>query len=226
MNDEETRFFASPACSAHELAYGEFGYEFVDWETARDVSRWRKAERRRLVAARLVVPPEACAQATTVIAAKFAAAMAALDDGAVLAFYWPFRGEIDLRPLMRSLCLDGARIALPDIEAKDRPLAFREWRPDSEMRAGVMGIPVPTEGARLTPTVVVAPLVGYDAKGYRLGYGCGYYDRTLAALAPRPLTIGVGLSLGEVPTIYPQPHDIPMEVILTETACLRRAPAK
>ncbi|HEY6918451.1 MAG TPA: 5-formyltetrahydrofolate cyclo-ligase, partial [Tabrizicola sp.] len=78
--------------------------------------------------------------------------------------------------------------------------------------------PVPPPDAPvLTPDIALAPLVGWTVEGYRLGYGGGYFDRTLAALSPRPFTIGIGFETACLPTIFPQPHDIPLDVILTET---------
>ena len=95
-----------------------------------------------------------------------------------------------------------------------------------KMSRGVWNIPVPGERTLVQPNLLLVPLVGFDAAGYRLGYGGGYYDRTLAAMSPRPLTIGVGFAMGRLNSIYPQPHDIPMDAIVTEDAFLwcRRAP--
>jgi 5-formyltetrahydrofolate cyclo-ligase len=91
-------------------------------------------------------------------------------------------------------------------------------RPDD---AGCLEIPVSAEGESLSPTVLLAPLVGFDACGYRLGYGGGYYDRTLAAATPRPMAIGVGFEASRLETIHPQPHDIPMDLIVTGQGILR-----
>jgi 5-formyltetrahydrofolate cyclo-ligase len=83
------------------------------------------------------------------------------------------------------------------------------------MARGIWNIPIPRERNSVRPTALLVPLVGFDAAGYRLGYGGGYYDRPLATLVPKPLTIGVGYELGRLETIYPQPHDIPMDAIVT-----------
>ena len=91
------------------------------------------------------------------------------------------------------------------------------------MASGVYDIPVPEARNVVRPDVVLAPLVGFDAENYRLGYGGGYFDRTLAALAPRPVAIGVGFEVQHLDSVYPRPHDIPMEVIVTEAQCRRRA---
>lgn len=84
------------------------------------------------------------------------------------------------------------------------------------MSRGIWNIPVPADRVPIHPSLLLVPLVGFDARGYRLGYGGGYYDRTLTVLNPRPLTIGVGLGLGQLSTIHPQPHDIAMDAIATD----------
>ena len=101
------------------------------------------------------------------------------------------------------------------VVAKRTPLIFRSWHPGARLERGVWNIPYPADGALVTPGVVIAPLVGFDPQGYRLGYGGGFFDRTLASLSPRPLAIGVGHPLGALATIYPLPHDIPMDWIVT-----------
>jgi 5-formyltetrahydrofolate cyclo-ligase len=204
----------SPPCFLHELEAGAEGLVAVDPRQATDVARWRKAERARLIAARLAVPADERARVA-------AAVVAALDrelepgPGLVVSLYWPFRGELDLRGWMASVVERGARVALPTVAAMRRPLVFREWRPGCAMRRGVWNIPEPAEGAVLTPDVVIAPLVGVDPAGYRLGYGGGFYDRTLAALSPKPRAIGVGHPVAAIATIFPQPHDVPMDLVLT-----------
>jgi len=133
-----------------------------------------------------------------------------------IGFYWPFRGEPDLRRLIRSLLDGGATASLPVVIDKGRPLEFWSWRTGERLRPGVWDIPVPTRRKLAHPDVLLVPLLGFDEAGYRLGNGGGYYDRTLAAIAPRPFTIGVGYELGRLKTIRPQPHDIPMDGIVTE----------
>lgn len=205
---------ASSPCFAHELELTEEGYQVVDPEQARDVARWRKAERERLIAARLEVPADERKR----IADEVAAELDALIEprpGLVVSLYWPFRGELDLRGWMRTAVERGLGVALPIVRAKGQPLCFREWTPGCRMERGVWNIPAPAETAEVTPGVTIAPLVGFDEGCYRLGYGGGFFDRTLAALSPRPRVIGVGLPEAQLATIYPQPHDIPMDVIVT-----------
>ena len=133
-----------------------------------------------------------------------------------LGCYWPFRREFDCTPLMRAVVAAGGIVALPVVLAPRRPLQFRPWRPDATMEAGVWNIPHPVDGPAVHPKALLVPLVGFDAAGYRLGYGGGYYDRTLAAFPKRPLAIGVGFELGRLASIDPQPHDMRMDMIITE----------
>jgi 5,10-methenyltetrahydrofolate synthetase len=140
-----------------------------------------------------------------------------LTPGLSVAVYWPIRGEPDLRPWMTAAHGRGAKVLLPVVVEKDAPLEFRRWSPGCDMVRGHWNILVPKEGDPCVPDIVIAPLVGVDEKLYRLGNGGGYYDRTLAALDPRPHIIGVGFADCSIPTIYPMPWDIPMdEVILTD----------
>lgn len=206
--------YASPPCFAHELADGVDGFAAVDETTATDVARWRRAERRRLVALRRTVPSRDRTEVAASVARGLDRLIGGRDD-AVISVYWPFRGELDLTPWMRALEARGVRVALPVVEAKAAPLAFREWWPGCRMERGVWGIPVPADGPPLRPTVTIAPVVGHDDDCYRLGNGGGYFDRTLAALSPRPFAIGVGHPQSRIATIYPQPHDIPMDAIVT-----------
>ncbi|WP_255331204.1 5-formyltetrahydrofolate cyclo-ligase [Paracoccus albicereus] len=191
-----------------------------DPEQARDVARWRQAERLRLRAARQNLSVEARNAVATALQAHLLDLLARcfgdLRDR-VFSGYWPIKGEPDLRPVLSDLHHAGVRVALPLVEVKQAPLVFRRWTPDTRMVRGDWNIPVPPPEAEvLTPDVALAPFVGWDRKGYRLGYGGGYFDRTLAALDSRPFVIGIGLQAAELGTIYPQPHDIRLDAILTE----------
>ena len=123
---------------------------------------------------------------------------------------------------MTALCKKGVRVALPVVAGVGLPLLFSEWLPGAQMEQGFGTIPLPAGGATVVPSILVAPLVGFDAAGYRLGYGGSFIDRTLAHLSPRPLAIGVGYPTGLISTIYPQPHDIPMDWIVTGSRALMR----
>jgi 5-formyltetrahydrofolate cyclo-ligase len=134
----------------------------------------------------------------------------------VLGAYWPIQGEWDPRPYMIRTIEAGGTVALPVARRPAGPLEFRLWTVDAPMTAGLWDIPHPAEAAVVTPSALLIPLVGFDGAGHRLGNGGGYYDRTLAALSPRPFAIGVGFELGRLSSIAPQPHDQPMDLIVTE----------
>jgi 5-formyltetrahydrofolate cyclo-ligase len=139
----------------------------------------------------------------------------------VLGFYWPIRAELDLRDLARRHIEAGGTAALPVVVEKKAPVELWQWHHGAAMQRGFWNIPAPAERRLVKPDVLLIPLVGFDAAGFRLGYGGGYYDRTLAALTPRPLCIGVGYDDSQIDTIHPQPHDIPMNLIVTERRVLQ-----
>ncbi|MCX7305400.1 MAG: 5-formyltetrahydrofolate cyclo-ligase [Hyphomicrobiales bacterium] len=179
-----------------------------------DVARWRKAERERLIAARLAIPAEARNALSVRIGERLDGIVGDV-RGRVISLYWPFRGEPDLRPWMAGVVERGGTPALPVVVAKAQPLLFRAYRPGDTLEKGVWNIPVPAEGPPVVPDIVIAPLVCVDPLNYRLGYGGGFFDRTLASLAQKPLVIGVGYAMQRVATIHPQPHDIPMDQVVT-----------
>jgi 5-formyltetrahydrofolate cyclo-ligase len=96
------------------------------------------------------------------------------------------------------------------------PVEFWSWRPEMAMSRGVWNIPIPAQREPVVPDALIVPLVGFDGARYRLGYGGGYYDRTIAAATPRPFCIGFGYQAARLETIFPQPHDIPMDLIVTD----------
>ena len=207
------RKFSSPPCYMHEFN-SEKEDVGRDATQSRDVARWRAAERKRLIALRLALTSSERAEHASLVADELYRLIPQSRD-TVVSLYWPFRGEPDLRPVMHWAQAASLRAALPVVVAKGQPLVFREWTPESRFERGVWNIPFPADGDIITPTVVVAPLVGFDAAGYRLGYGGGFFDRTLAAMSTKPLVVGVGHTAQQIPTIYPQPHDIPMDWIVT-----------
>ena len=202
---------------------------------------WRKSERRRLIAEREAVPSSQRAAWAQRIDAHLQRGFPQLTQACV-AFCWPYRGEYDARNLVRQLYQAGARIALPVVVASGSPLLFRQWTPDTPLLSGPLDIPYPgAQSPQLQPSHVLLPVVGIDAAGYRLGYGGGYFDRTLAALAATglatglatdpatpapgksaPLVIATGYELCRIPSIDPQPHDIPMDWLVTERGLYRR----
>ena len=139
--------------------------------------------------------------------------------GRVIGFCWPVRNEPDLRRLVadwqtgRSADIE---VALPVVVGTAQPLAFRAWREWDAMVTDRYGIPTPAAGEWVQPDVLLIPLNAFDARGYRIGYGGGFFDRTLAALQPRPLAIGVGFEIGRVADTWPQPHDMRLDWIATE----------
>ncbi|HEU5191756.1 MAG TPA: 5-formyltetrahydrofolate cyclo-ligase [Methylomirabilota bacterium] len=189
--------------------------------TPDELTRWRKAERRRLLAAREGLDAHALERARLRIDAHLERAFPGLVSTR-LAFCWPMHGEYDARPLVQGLRGRGAVTALPVVVAPGRPLEFRAWHPDIALAPGPLGIPYPEASEAIVPTVILVPMIGWDAAGHRLGYGGGYFDRTLATLDPRPTSIGVGYELSRIATIHPQPWDIPMDWVVTERGVYRR----
>lgn len=183
----------------------------------RDEREDRATLRARLIAARQALQPSLRLTATEAIARRLGELLPRLAPQ-VLAFYWPFRGEVDCRgAVIEWLAADGRRqAALPVIAAPAMPLVFRRWSPHCALEAGRYGIPVPARDDRVVPDVILMPVVGFDARGYRLGYGGGYYDRTLAALSPRPRTVGVGFEYSRLQDFAAEAQDIPMDWLLTD----------
>jgi len=197
-----------------------------DLETPEGVARWRKAQRERLLESRMGIPGPERREADRKIIARLEGEVGTI-RGAVVSVYWPFRGEPDLRPFMETVVAQGGRLALPVVVERRRPMVFRAWRPGEPLEDGVWGIPIPPEEAELLdPDVVITPVVGFDRACYRLGYGGGYYDRTLASLPRRPLLVGVGYALAALKTIHPQPHDVPLDLVVTERETVRPAGGK
>jgi len=164
------------------------------------------------------LPPDWVASASASIAARLEQALPKIRTSH-FAFTWPMPGEPDLREAAARWVTAGAEAALPETVRK-QPLIFRPWTPDAPMRPGVWDIPFPDTREIAVPDILLIPCLGYDHDGYRLGNGGGFYDRTLAIMTPRPLTVGVGWSHAVLPSIEPKPHDIPMDLIVTERALI------
>lgn len=189
-----------------------------------DIRRWRKAERDRLIAARLAITPDTRRTWGARIASRLEDLVGAV-DGATVGVYWPFRGEPDLRGFMDRVVARGGRCALPVVIERGRPLVFRDWKSGERLERGIWNIPVPVDGPEVLPDIVVSPVVGYDPHCYRLGYGGGFYDRTLAAMPRKPAVFGVGFTLAAIPTIHRQWHDIPMDAVVTEDGVVTPEPS-
>jgi 5-formyltetrahydrofolate cyclo-ligase len=185
------------------------------------VKTWRRAERQRLLALRTATPAGERQAWGRAIEARLHAVLAER-PGITLGVYWPFRAEFDPRPLVDRVITEHFAVALPVVVDKKGPLEYRLWRPGEPLVEGVWGIPIPEKREVAIPQAVLAPLVGFDRECYRLGYGGGYFDRTLAALSPRPQAIGVGFEFSRLETIHPQDFDIPMDAVVTETGLRRR----
>jgi 5-formyltetrahydrofolate cyclo-ligase len=179
------------------------------------IRAWRHAQRAELLSKRLALTRDERRAASASCAARI---LEHIGDSipACVSFYWPIKGEIPVRGVVESLLVKGTEAALPVVIAENRPMEFWAWEPGTTLQPGIWKIPVPAQRCLRHPDILLVPLLGFDEAGYRLGYGGGYYDRTLAHLSPRPRTIGVGFALGRLQTIYPQAHDIPMDAIVTE----------
>jgi 5-formyltetrahydrofolate cyclo-ligase len=186
-----------------------------------EIMAWRKTERARLIAERLAVPAPAREAWSADIAGRLDGIIGSV-DGLIVSVYWPFRGEPDLRPWMKSVARRGGACALPVVVEKGQPLMFRLWKEGEPLERGVWNIPIPAAGPAVVPDISIAPVVGYDPQCYRLGYGGGFFDRTLASLPRKPRGIGVGYALQAIATIHPLPHDIAMDAVVTERGAIER----
>jgi len=186
-----------------------------------ELKAWRRSERQRLLALRAAARPAERRLWGDEIEATLRALL--LERPVMtLGVYWPFQAEFDPRALIDWVIARGFAVALPAVADKNGPLEYRAWRPGEALVDGVWAIPIPEAREVVVPEAVLAPLVGFDRQCYRLGYGGGYFDRTLAAFLARPLAIGVGYEMSQIETIFPQPFDIPMDVIVTEARIRRR----
>lgn len=188
-------------------------------DAAKSALRERARDRRRLAAR------EAGPGAGRLIA-DFAMALLptiALPPRPVVAGYWPAGSEADVRPLLERASGAGLRCALPVVESRSTPLSFRAWRPGAELVDGALGTRQPDDGCEtVRPDVVLTPLLAFDAAGYRLGLGGGYYDRTLAALraAGRVAVIGIGFAGQRMDAVPREDHDQRLDWIVTEAGVL------
>jgi len=186
-----------------------------------ELPRWRKAERARLIAARSALDAETLERFRIRMDSHLERSFPGL-AAAKLAFCWPIKGEYDARYLARTLRERGALTALPVVVAPKQPLVFREWHPGVELAMGALDIPYPASSPEVVPQAVLLPMNGWDQAGYRLGYGAGFFDRTLAALAKKPAVIGVTYEMARMETIHPQSWDIPVDWLVTERGVYRR----
>lgn len=199
------------------------------------VAAWRRQLRETAIALRNGQDSDRIAAWSRALCERLAAAWPH-PPGKVIGFCWPMQNEPDLRPQVLRWWAQGATPVLPVVIAPGLPLLFRPWVPEPADAAGSpevagaamvpdrYGIPTPVAGPERVPDVLLLPLNAFDLAGYRIGYGGGFFDRTLAALAAagqRPLCIGVGFDLAEVASTHPQPHDERLDFIVTENRTLR-----
>jgi 5-formyltetrahydrofolate cyclo-ligase len=134
--------------------------------------------------------------------------------GAVVAGFWPLPGEIDIRPLLHALATVGYEVVLPVTAGRGKPLIFRKWNVDDALLVGLYGTKH-TDGVEMTPDFILMPLLAFDAMGNRLGYGSGYYDRTLAAL-PEAFRLGCAFTAQEFEEVPAGAEDIKLHAVATE----------
>ena len=139
--------------------------------------------------------------------------------GIVVSGYSPIRNEIDPTPLMLKLAAQGARLALPVINARGKSLTFRAWSPSDRLMLGALGIPEPSPAAaEVDPDIMLVPLAAFDRAGHRIGYGAGHYDYTFAHLRKSKAVTGIGLAFAiqEIETVPALSHDVALDYVLTE----------
>jgi len=183
-----------------------------------DNTAWRRALRREMVARRAALGGVRHDELSALIVGRL---LAALPVPSCVAFCWPIKHEPDVRAAVEQWQGLGAQAALPVVVNAAAPLAFRHWDAATPLVADRYGIPTPTSGEWVVPDLILLPLNGFDAAAYRLGYGGGYFDRTLAALRPRPLAVGVGFEINRVDSIRPESHDQRLDWIVTEAGAFR-----
>ena len=182
-----------------------------------DNTGWRRALRREMVARRAALSDVEHAA----LSARMVEHLQQLPRPRIVAFCWPIKHEPDVRAIVAAWQAAGSQAALPVVVAEDSPLAFRLWTPASQLAPDRYGIPTPVAGEFVQPDLILLPLNGFDAAGYRLGYGGGYFDRTLAALKPRPLAVGVGFEINRLASIRPEAHDQRLDWLVTENGAFR-----
>jgi 5,10-methenyltetrahydrofolate synthetase len=145
-------------------------------------------------------------------------------EDVVIGAYWPIKGEFDPLPALHRWKEDGElldeplrrRIGLPVVDPQTKTLSFHVWYPGCPMQEDAYNIPKPKDTEEIFPTLLFVPCLGYAPGGYRLGYGGGFYDRTLASLTPKPHTVGVGFAQGYLDDFEPDEFDLPLDTLLNE----------
>lgn len=176
---------------------------------------WRQEQRLRLIAERQSLSEQERSDIQAECLMHLLSHLHAGQPG-TLGLYWPIKGELDCRSLAATLIDSDWLLSIPIINPDTQRLDFALWQPDTVMQTGTWNIPIPAEPILVEPERFVVPLVGFDSNNFRLGYGGGYYDRTLAAVSKPVETIGLGLEMGRFESIHPHELDIPMTYIVTE----------
>ena len=187
----------------------------------RDAAPDKKALRQALIAQRLALPDRL--ERAEALQRVLRIWLVGRPD-TVIGAYWPIKGEFDPLPALHRWKEDGElldepqlrRIGLPVVNKLHKTLTFHAWYPGCPMEADAYGIPKPKDTEVIFPTLLFVPCVGYGPGGYRLGYGGGFYDRTLASLQPKPFTVGLGYGPGFIDDFEPEPHDVPLDAILND----------
>jgi 5-formyltetrahydrofolate cyclo-ligase len=177
--------------------------------------------RNEALARRDAIPPDQRKAGAEVIAAR--AFPVAVPAGAIVSGFMPMKSEINPLPLLKRLAAQGARLALPVVAGRGKPLIMRAWEFGAPLSRGQWGIREPgADAAEVYPDIVIAPLAAFDRRGYRIGYGAGYYDMTIAALrARKPVTaIGVAFAAQEIPDVPAFDYDQRLDFVLTERAVI------
>lgn len=184
--------------------------------TDADIEGAKAALRSKAHAQRAAVLSNVRADASKAAAEHFARAIR-LNHADMVAAYWPIRDELDIRPVLTRLMDDGQPVCLPVVLGDGLPLELRRWEPGAALYPSGFGTLAPDEFAPVVdPDVILVPLLGFDKHGTRLGYGGGYYDRTLARLAKRPKLIGFAFAMQEFDHIPHRAHDVPLDAVVTE----------
>ena len=182
-----------------------------------DISDAKAILRREAAARRDALPAAERQQAAETIAGRPFPFV--VPPGAIVAGFMPLKSEISPLPLMRKLAEAGARLALPVVAGKGLPLIMRGWTFGAPLASGVWGIREPMPDApAVDPDILIVPLLAFDRRGYRLGYGAGYYDMTLTALRARKPVVAIGIAYAaqEVDTVPITPRDARLDLVLTE----------
>ena len=221
----ERNFMISWNTCKHWLSAYHMGAELTPEKRVKINSSTHLAERRALrcsaIERRLALSANDCAQRSEALRVHLRTGFPQL-AGMRVAFCWPVKNEADLRPLLEAWMAEGKggfSALLPVVVEENAPLAFRTWTAETKLENDRYGIPTPASGEFVTPEALLLPVNAFDAAGYRIGYGGGYFDRTLAALKAQGaqlLCIGIGFELARVDSIHPAAHDVPLDAMVTE----------